>query len=133
MANYLPRKTSVDGTWSFGDTVNLQNYLKDVGYYSKSREADGVWGYWTTLALQGFLREKRKHFYPYDRYYEGLVDGQFGNMTKAAMGDAAYYLLGSGNYMIGYCAGGSCTIGWAHTAVVKTWQLYLNRNYGFAS
>lgn len=48
-------------------------------------------------------------------------------MTKGAMGDAAYYVLG-GSYMSSYCAGGSCTIGWHHTAVVKSWQYFLNRN-----
>lgn len=49
MANYKPRKTMIDGGWdNWGGTINLQNWLKRVGYYDQNRECDGVWGAWTT-------------------------------------------------------------------------------------
>ncbi|MGP5124294.1 hypothetical protein ACTXJU_15640 [Glutamicibacter ardleyensis] len=119
--------SSIDGSFSWQNKVNLQHYLQNVGAYSKSRETDGVWGYWTTLAIQTYLRQRK--FPDGTRYYPGALDGKLGPMTKSAMGDAAGYLLGitgKPNYMYGKCAGYSCTIGWPNTNVVKQWQQWLN-------
>jgi hypothetical protein len=84
-----------------------------------------MWGYWTTYGIQSYLRANKLP--DGTRYYAGVLDGQFGGMTKAAMGDAAGYLLG-GTYMSGYCGGYSCHIGWPHANVVKCWQHFLNVN-----
>lgn len=132
MAQYPPRKTLIDGTWdNFGDTINLQNWLRQRGYYPTSYSIDGIWGYYTTRAIQQYLRTQRLVQYSNVRVYAGAIDGSFGPMTKGAMGDAAMYVLNQ-SYMNPYCGGGSCTIGWPNANVVKSWQRFLNRNFGFA-
>ena len=121
----------VDGTWdNFSDTINLQNWLKARGVYAKARECDGVWGYWTTLGIQQYLSTKYKGGYPREKYYPGRLDGQFGSMTKAAMGDAAYYLVGGrpGSKMYQYCGGYDCNVAWPNKEVVMNWQYFLNAN-----
>lgn len=129
MATYPPKNDSnIDGTFSWQNTVNLQHWLKARGVYAKARECDGAWGYWTTLGIQTYLRQRT--FPDGTRYYAGQLDGQFGSMTKKAMGDAAGYLLSVGgvNYMYGLCSAYSCTVSWPSTSVVKQWQHFLNAN-----
>lgn len=128
MATYPAKNdNSVDGGFSWQNKVNLQHWLKARGVYDKGRECDGVWGYWTTLGIQTYLRQQYKWGYPKTRFYPGALDGQFGNMTKAAMGDAAYYLLGW-SALRNKCGAGDCHISWPSTEVVKGWQHFLNVN-----
>ncbi|MFJ2618147.1 hypothetical protein [Glutamicibacter sp. NPDC087344] len=127
----LPYKASeVSGYVTKQTVVNLQRWLKKVGYYAQGRSVDGSWGYWTTLGVQQYLRTKYLPGYPKTRCYAGALDGDFGTMTKSAMGDAVWYVIGArpGSTMGGYCAGGSCTISWPHVEVVKCWQYFLNNN-----
>lgn len=48
---------SIDGDFVHYSVVALQQYLADLGYYSRS--VDGDWGAWTTRALQEALNDGR--------------------------------------------------------------------------
>lgn len=48
---------SIDGDFVHWSVIALQQYLADLGYYSRS--IDGDWGAWTTKALQTALNDGR--------------------------------------------------------------------------
>lgn len=134
MANYPSAVGgNIDDSFSCPNKVILQHYLQNVGTYSQNRECDGVWGFWTTLEIQQYLRTQYLLGYPKTRRCRGELDGQFGNMAKGAMGDAACYLLGitgKTNYMYNKSVAGSCTVARPNTSVVKQPEQWLNYNHG---